>query len=224
MPLDNSLKISLLISIILHAVIFLPLSFHLKKPFAKQISPELKIVYLTTKKIHSVKALPAKKKAVQVVKTKGEMRTDSSMGLPSPTVQPIEKRKKNKSTDRIISTPKSVTQEENIEIPPELPQEKKQLYLSYYQSIREEIRLFVVNNYPRFIACGEVCLYFVLTSNGNLKEIKVVEERSSRNHILKEIVKRSIQQASPFAPFPQGLNQPQLSFNVIVSFELEHGN
>jgi len=49
----------------------------------------------------------------------------------------------------------------------------------------------------------------------------VVEERSTPNRLLKEIAKKSLRRASLFASFPEGLGQAQLSFNVIISFELE---
>jgi len=111
--------------------------------------------------------------------------------------------------------------QEKIEIPPELPKEKETLYLSYYQTIRNKIRKYVTKNYPHYIARGEICLYFVLTSNGQLEQIKIIEERSTQNNLLKEISKRSVKAATPFLAFPKGLDQPKLSFNVIISFESE---
>ncbi|MBN2097131.1 MAG: hypothetical protein JW714_01485, partial [Candidatus Omnitrophica bacterium] len=60
------------------------------------------------------------------------------------------------------------------------------------------------------------------SSDGSVKEVKIIEEDSSPNRLLKGIAQRSLLQAAPFLPFPEGLSQKQLSFNVMVSFELEN--
>ena len=93
-------------------------------------------------------------------------------------------------------------------------------YLSYNQSIREKIRekAYQYVNHPDF-ANGEVYLTFVLQSNGILKATKVIEGKTSANVYLKEIGLKSIEESSPFAPFPKELNFPELTFNVIISFE-----
>lgn len=200
MFLDKSLNIALLISTLFHAAVFLPLP-HLKNPPPKKSLPTLNVSYLAPKEISP--------------------RKPSKRDKPS-TVVKYKVKKANALVKQKVNTPKLTSRDVKIEIPPELPKEKEALYLDYYQSIRARIRKFVVNNYPRYIACGEVCLYFVLSSDGKLKEIKVVKERANQNRQLKEVAKISLLQASPFLPFPKGLIQPQLSFNVVISFELEN--
>ena len=202
MIFDKSLSIALLISMIFHALLFLPLMYFKNAPFKKRL-PSLRITYLVPKKVLA-KKVSLKKRPV------ARPKTDSSY------------KAENKPIKKIVSAPKPASEDIKIEIPPELPKEKEALYLNYYQTIRERIRNFVLENYPRFIACGEVCLYFVLLSDGSLKEIKVVEERSSQNRLLKDVAKKSVSQAAPFSSFPKDLSQAQLSFNVIISFELEH--
>jgi len=216
MFLDKSLNIALLISAIFHTVVFLPLP-HFKNLSVQKKAPPLKVTYLAPKKISPRKPL-AEDKPHKLVKQvnkkdaaiKAEVKKDKM-------VKP-----KDKPVKRKIPLAEPPSQYAKIEIPLELPKEQEALYLNYYQSIREKIRTFVVENYPRFIACGEVCLYFVLSSKGGLKEISVIEKRSSPNRLLREIAEKSLRDASPFLPFPEELNQPQLSFNVIISFELEN--
>jgi len=93
-------------------------------------------------------------------------------------------------------------------------------YLSYYQIVREKIRRAAYQNYSH-TEVGEVYLSFAILSGGSLKKIQLVEERSSPSPYLREISLKSIKEASPFPNFPKELDYPQLSFNVVISFEVE---
>jgi len=202
MPIDRSLRIAFLISAVLHALLFLQ-GWQFKTLSIKKPPGPLVVTYLIPKEVPAAKPR-VKEKPAPRLQTAKAVRPKKEIAQKTPK-KPLEQTR----------------DEEKIEIPPELPKEKEALYIGYYQSIRGRIREFVVENYPRFIACGEVCLRFVLLSNGKLKELSVIEERSTPNHLLQEIAKKSLRRASPFAPFPKGLGQAQLSFNVIISFELE---
>jgi TonB family protein len=93
-------------------------------------------------------------------------------------------------------------------------------YISYYQLVREKVRRASYQNYTR-TETGEIYLSFVVSRDGSLKDVRLVAERSSQERYLEEIALRSIRDASPFPPFPKELDYPQLSFNVIISFEIE---
>lgn len=93
-------------------------------------------------------------------------------------------------------------------------------YISYYQIVREKIRRAAYLNYTR-TDTGEVYISFIISCDGYLKEIRLVEEKSPSSPYLREIALKSIKDASPFPNFPKGLDYPQLSFNVIISFEVE---
>lgn len=93
-------------------------------------------------------------------------------------------------------------------------------YISYYEVVREKIRRAAYFNY-RHEEIGEVYLSFMVASDGSLKEIQLVEDRSSANDFLREIALRSVKDSAPFPVFPPGLDHPQLSFNVVISFEIE---
>ena len=97
---------------------------------------------------------------------------------------------------------------------------KNPLYTEYYQNIRSRIREKAYYNYEQFDA-GEIYITFIIQNDGILKDIKIIEERTSANQYLRRISIRSVQQASPFPPFPEGLKYPELSFNVVISFEVE---
>jgi len=93
-------------------------------------------------------------------------------------------------------------------------------YLSYYQIVREKIRRSAYQNYTR-TDTGEVYLSFIISREGFLTDLRLVEEKSSSNSYLKEVALRCIREASPFPDFPKDLDYPRLSFNVIISFEVE---
>jgi TonB family protein len=66
-----------------------------------------------------------------------------------------------------------------------------------------------------------VYLSFIISTEGYLREVRLVEEKSSFSPYLREIALRSIKEASPFPDFPKELDYPQLTFNVVISFEIE---
>ena len=223
MFLDKSLRIALLLSALFHALTFLPLA-HFKNLSVRKQTPAPRITYLVPEKIFS-KRPSTENKPLELVKQAGEEsrtvepQVKTTMAPKGPDDLP--KPKQDRPAESETAPLKPASRPTGIEIPPELPKEEEALYLTYYQSIREKIRAFVVKNYPHFIACGEVCLYFILSSDGRLKEVSIVEERSSPNSLLREIAENSLRNAAPFSPFPKDLKQGRLSFNVIVSFELE---
>lgn len=93
-------------------------------------------------------------------------------------------------------------------------------YISYYQIVREKIRRAAYQNYSRTEE-GEAYLSFIISNQGYLKEVQFVSEKSNASQFLKEISLKSINEAAPFPAFPKELDYPQLSFNVIISFEIE---
>ncbi len=94
-------------------------------------------------------------------------------------------------------------------------------YLNYNERIRNKIknRAYLYVDDP-YLQNGEVYLTFVLLANGELKMIKVNHEKSIANDHLRSIGLRSIKESSPFPSFPGELKYPELSFNVIISFEM----
>jgi len=211
LELDTFFNIALIVSIICHAVLFIPLH-GLKKIPLKKKAKGLEVTYVI-EKINKPK--PIKTKLVKNTPPKIEQKAPKQE-LPNP-----KRPEPQYTTRKAVNIPPPTSQYAKIEIPPELPKDKEALYIDYYQSIREKIRQLVEKNYMSFLDYGEVCLHFVLTSDGKLLEIRVLEERSTNNPQLKEIVKRSVREASPFSSFPEDLNLKELSFNVTVSFELE---
>jgi len=93
-------------------------------------------------------------------------------------------------------------------------------YISYYQIVREKIRRAAYLGYQHN-ETGEVYLSFVILENGNLKDVRLNEANSSGSEYLRRIALNSVREATPFPRFPKELDYPQLSFNVVISFEIE---
>jgi TonB family protein len=93
-------------------------------------------------------------------------------------------------------------------------------YISYYQIIREKIKRAAYQNYTGS-QVGEVRVSFTVSNEGYLKEIRLSEEKSSPSAYLREIALKSIKDASAFPKFPKELDFQQLSFNLVITFDIE---
>ena len=96
-------------------------------------------------------------------------------------------------------------------------------YQSYHDKIRQRIkeRAYLYVEHPDF-KVGAVYLTFVLLSDGSLKEIKIIEDQTQANQYLRGVGLKSVKESSPFPAFPDDLKYPELSFNVVISFELKN--
>jgi len=120
-----------------------------------------------------------------------------------------------------FSKPEIISTKKKISMPPiDLDKINNPSYISYYQIVREKIRRAAYQNYTR-AEIGDIYLSFLISSDGSLKAAKLVEEKSSPSAYLRETALRSIKEAAPFPAFPKELDYPELSFNVVISFEIE---
>jgi len=97
-------------------------------------------------------------------------------------------------------------------------------YLTYNEDMRDTIsrnikqRAYAYVNHPDF-EVGEVYLTFVLASQGMLKGVKIIEDKTLANDYLREVALRSIKESDPFPPFPEGFDYPEFTFNLLISFQ-----
>jgi TonB family protein len=97
---------------------------------------------------------------------------------------------------------------------------KEPVFLDYYRAIREKIKISAHRHKPAFFSPGEVYIFFILDNQGELRRLKVIDSKSDPSTVLREAAMRSVEDASPFPLFPQGLNREQISFNIIIAFEI----
>jgi TonB family protein len=129
--------------------------------------------------------------------------------------------RKTEFTKPALSESEVISVKKIITIPPlDLDKINNPSYVNYYQIVREKIRRAAYQNFVR-TETGEVYVSFIVVNNGDLKDIRLITEKSSSNTYLQETALRSIKEASPFPEFPPELDYAQLSFNVVISFEIE---
>lgn len=121
----------------------------------------------------------------------------------------------------VFVAPSSIAIKKKITLPAiEIAKIDNPSYITYYQIVREKIRRSAYQNYTHN-ETGEVYISFIISNDGYIKGARIAEEKTTANGYLKEIAIRSVRDASPFPNFPKELDYPQLSFNIIISFEIE---
>jgi hypothetical protein len=219
---EKPFQIAIVISLIIHTTIFLKLPW-VNSLLARRDTKAVEVTYIKIKPKPESSSLKLYNRAELL--SAGRPVASDKMIAPPPDLKtekmfkevrniPIEKPELLKA-DEIAMVKKKITL-------PELLDEKtaNPVYLNYYQIIREAIKQAAYRNYSRMVN-GEVYLSFIISNHGQLKHIRVNEEKSTPLTYLKETAKKSIFDASPFPRFPEDLDYPELSFNVIVSFEVE---
>lgn len=103
-----------------------------------------------------------------------------------------------------------------------LSKENNEKLLSYYRSIREKILGKLKRNYASHYNDGDVHLFFILDNKGAIKRIDVALNRSTKDNKLIDTALLSLQQASPFGPFPKELSVPQMPFSLIITFKKDN--
>ena len=230
---DKVFRIALLVSVAVHGALLTQTPFFNFLPRGENKRQEVKVSYVRNQppavmpKVALEKKEPAHRLPSKITLQKVSPPAFVDIGLLS-----MEKERMSQvgrvAALREIGLPKpsvvkpdTIFVKKKITLPPiDLDKNSSPTYLSYYQIVREKIRRASYQNYTRTEE-GEVYLSFVVTSTGALTEVRLVEEKTTPNNYLRDTALISIKDASPFPKFPKELDYPQLSFNVVISFEIE---
>ncbi|MDP2943729.1 MAG: TonB family protein [Candidatus Omnitrophota bacterium] len=230
---DNKIfRIALFVSLIVHGgIVFLP---HLRLMSPIDESKKMELTYLKAKSEEAIKLknqLPRRD-----IRYKERFSTGQGSNLKAPLPKwedfaykvnaanrplPFSRQDNFVTNKPQLSKPDVIAVKKKIALTPlELNKITNPSYISYYQIVREKIRRCAYQNYTSQDT-GEVYISFVIAADGNLTNAKVIDEKSTPNNYLKEIAIKSLQSASAFPAFPKDLDYPELTFNVIISFEIE---
>ena len=220
---NKILSCALTVSLVFHAALLSRFSFQNPHPLKEKNSPP-EVTYQPVKAVISkpeikVKLLLADSQTPSV-KIPSGTKVQNGPPLIKETAKLSPKWQMEKHPSVRVDTRPA---ERKITVP-ELKSEKinNPVYLDYYQIVRNRIKEQAYRNYSRTDA-GEVYLTFVLASDGSLKQIKLIDEKTSAGAYLKDIGLKSIRESSPFPSFPHDLvAYPELSFNVVISFEVKN--
>lgn len=218
---DKPFQIALIFSCLTHVVIFWQ-NPYINNDLPKAIN-EIEITYIPIDK----KSDFFKEEFIKIKNTPNTIEALQEK-LPPPFIENPQVSKISSSLDTSIDLnpqkPQISTKAIEIKkvVQPKLDSQdkiKSPSYLNYYQAIREKIRYHAYQNYDQPEE-GEVYLSFVILRNGSLKEVKIIDEKSSPSPYLKDIALKSMDESSPYTIFPKDLDYPELSFNVIISFQI----
>jgi TonB family protein len=240
---NKTLQIAVLISISLHFIIFLSAPYTGMVPRKYLIEP-IKVTYYKPEKIKEKETVKKPEKLVgqktgynprrpiiapeALPDVRKEDIVNPSLPLQS-TAKP-EQIEKGEPTVETIKAGKTGAvihgKDKKFEavVNEETDSGKKASYIGYYRLVREKIRYYADRNYLKegSASQGEVLLSFTVTSKGELLHIMIMDNKSAKDLLLRDIAIDSVRDASPFPAFPQGMNQYQITFNVIISFELNN--
>ncbi len=228
---DRPILTFVLISLAVHGVI---LAQNPDFSFFRPVHPKkMQVNYVKLPKLEPKQSNPQYKKLPEIKRDQAIKipKTISSAKAAPPAVfieaQPVFKRNRIITGRQTVfmkpdlAKPDTISIRKKVDLPPiDLEKANNPSYISYYQIVREKIRRAAYQNYTR-TEMGEVFLSFVVSNQGYVREVRIVDEKSSDSLFLREIALLSVREASPFPVFPKDLDYPQLSFNVIVSFEVE---
>jgi len=230
MNLDRLLIGTFLVSTILHVAVLSQItSFSLLPSFNKK-EAKIEVTYLkqsVPQKKPALNIRPILPKSEPFLKLPAKIMVDNRVPLAYIDKEKLFDREKQLNLhDSMLIKPALVKPDvisirKKITLPPvDLDKINNPSYVSYYQIVREKIRRAAYQNYTH-TDTGEVYLTFVISNDGYLKEVRLVEEKSTAAGYLHEIALKSVKEASPFPDFPKELDYPELSFNVVISFEIE---
>jgi TonB family protein len=221
---DRVFQITLLISFFAHsAVLFANSGLQFHSRVRREVPAAITYV---RNRASEYKDTASRSKKEEILKTAARI---SARNMPPPFISKEDILNKNntmlvRKTDFVkpsVPKPDVTAARKKVNLPPvDLNKIDNPSYLSYYQIVREKIRRCAYQGYTR-TATGEVYLTFLISRNGSLMDVRLNAERSSPSAYLRDVALRSIRVASPFPLFPNELDYPQLSFNVIISFEIE---
>lgn len=214
---NKTFQFALIVSVLFHSVFFLGLP-HIPFTPSKRSLEKIEITYYKIKEPVQKKETIGRRPET-IIEKLPDVKKQEILQPSKPVIEkPKEAVKPTRPTPEVIEA-KEKTFEKVIE--EEKDDAKKATYISYYRAVREKIRQYADQNYPTYrrLGEGEVFLSFVVASSGELLRVKVIDERSVDDSILRNIAINSIREASPFLPFPRGMSQHQITFNIIISFE-----
>ncbi|MCM8765359.1 MAG: energy transducer TonB [Candidatus Omnitrophica bacterium] len=213
--MDKIFLRAFLVSLVGHLLFFFPWQGFKNKQSPKYF-PEVEVNYFEIKpKLEEVKIVKTgtkeEKKVEEEIKEERKIEVEQELKEEKKETELVNKKKN-------VSSP--ITPEEEWVGRDFKALSKEPVFLDYYRAIREKIKISAQRNKPLFFKAGEICIFFILDSKGNLRRLKIIEAKSSHDPLLREIALRSVEEASPFPPFPQELKREQIAFNIIIAFEV----
>jgi outer membrane biosynthesis protein TonB len=221
---DRPLKVALLFSIGIHAIVLSPISSFVNRAQEKR-ETNIEVTYVALKeKIEEAKPLPEEAPEVSLKKE-----------LPAPSKTKDATRKKEQKKKKIISK----KTEEILKKDEGQKQEDKKIFLAhtaldlnalsthkgtsesinYLKAIRDKISMYVHRRYNAAMGDGEALLHFVLSVSGTVRSATILRDNLGDNKRLRNLCLDSVYHSSPFKPFPKDIDLKHAAFKINISFK-----
>lgn len=214
---DKTFQVALFVSALFHVALLFQ-----TPPFEIEINKSLKQLEVT---YQNIKSLPSEVKLLDPQDKKYQNKIQVVKSIPKDLPSFLKDNFSVKNFKLVQDKPKAskVSSQEKKKVTPKLDSkmDNNPMYKNYYEMIRENIKKEAYRNYTKYEE-GEVYLSFVISQEGQLLDINLFKEKSKASEFLQNIALKSVKNAGPYPKFPTELNYPKLTFNVIISFELDN--
>ena len=204
---DRTLAIALIISFASHSFMFFPAS---------------KMSLFN----HSKKATKIEVTYIAPIQKNNKKTADAYTKTDKPNTKTIEKTSLLTTKADIVKSQKNTNDKaskiqaiEKAQVKASIDIKKTNANLDYQQLLKAKVRNY--SYCPNSLNGGEINLSFTLSSDGQLRMIRIIENTSSSDHKLRLAAIECIKQANPFPPFPENLKTQEATFNVTISFMSE---
>ena len=163
---------------------------------------------------------PIKPEAVKKVLTEKSLENVKKYYLKTP--RPMPDSLKPKAAPAVIAAPvkaaaslqPAVKSGADLAVDPS----KGKVFARYFGSIKDKINQAVGRRYSGE-GEGKVTVLFVVSENGKLQSVSVIEKQSEADLAAKRLVIDCVKDAAPFGVFPPELGNGRIAFNLTILFE-----
>lgn len=236
---NSPLKISFLVSLGVHSLLFSPLLEFMNQPL-KIDEKKIEVTYINIKKeeVLDTKPIPIEEKEVTLRKDK---KIEIKKEEVPPDIPPQEKEQKEEPAQKPAAAKEEPKAPKKKTIKPVVKARPKDDYahaktidlnsislydgssssLNFLRSIRNKINRYVHKHYDISMGDGEALLHFVLNSDGTVEFASIIKDNLENKKRLRYMCLDSIYHSSPFNSFPDDLDLDQAAFNITISFKSE---
>lgn len=228
---DRTFKTALLFSAVLHMVMLFNWPFY-RHLFTERRSPgDIEITYLKLKeqapKASEVSVRRSQSQA-EISQPEKLVTEDTPKAQPNKAedvkkeqISPQANREPAKADSKETEQPSRVVIKEpitsNIEATASVDVQGLRLVPPSYSHI---VRNRIIDNLEMMKSGveGDVYVRFVISSDGRLKEMRIIDEKSSDSGFLRSAAFEAVKNAAPFPAFPAAVNVPEIAFTCEISF------
>ena len=231
---DRKFLVALIFSVVIHIILLCNWPFY-RNIFLEKIKPnDIEVTYIKAREEPVARqpearvrrsellpelSAPQKLVSVEVPKPPQEKKSEAVMPKKEAAASPTQKKAaaEQQVSKVVIKQPVVPKVEAKTSVDASLDAQGMRLIPpSYSQVVRDRI----IGNLDTRRAGGEGDVYvrFVITSSGALKEVNIVNEKSTDDGVLREAAFTAVKNSAPFPVFPEKVEVPEIVFTCQITF------